>query len=150
MGAASRTKGQSGERELAALLASLTGHDVRRRVRNHRGDDDLVGLPGWGLECKRYRAAPPALVAQWWQQALAQALATECEPVLFYRADRGQWRAVWRAQLVLAQSVHHQPDLAAGATIEADPATWWALCSHTGRPGASADRGRGLPCLPPM
>ena len=139
MGAASRTKGQSGERELAGLLAGLTGHDVRRRVRNHRGDDDLVGLPGWALECKRYKAAPPALVAQWWQQAAAQAQAAGCEPALFYRADRGQWRAVWRAHLLLHHQ--HQPGLADSATVESDPATWWTLCGHAARPGARADRG---------
>ena len=44
MAGLSRNKGKAGERELARLLAELTGHDVRRRVRQHDGDDDLVGV----------------------------------------------------------------------------------------------------------
>ena len=44
MGSLSRTKGAAGERELAALLSELSGRDVRRRVRQHAGDSDLLGL----------------------------------------------------------------------------------------------------------
>ena len=125
MGAMSRSKGQSGERELAALLATITGHDVRRRVRNHAGDDDLEGVPGWSLECKRYAAITPSLVATWWSQAQRQAATLGCKPVLFYRADRGQWRTVWPAHM-LAQSGHGH-GLAEDAIIEATIETWWAL-----------------------
>ena len=46
MGAMQRTKGQTGEREAAALIRDLTGWDVRRRVRQHDGDSDLEGVPG--------------------------------------------------------------------------------------------------------
>ncbi|NZA00578.1 hypothetical protein H0I39_00080 [Ottowia beijingensis] len=59
MGAMSRTKGKVGEREIAALLAELTGCDVRRRVRQHDGDSDLEGLPGWCVEVKRHARAAP-------------------------------------------------------------------------------------------
>ena len=62
MGGLSRSKGQRGEREVAALLSELTGHDVRRRVRNHAGDSDLQGLPGWEIEVKFYAAVTPGLV----------------------------------------------------------------------------------------
>lgn len=106
MGGMSRSKGQSGERELAALLASITGMDVRRRVRNHVGDDDLDGIDGWSIECKRYKAITPALVASWWQQAQRQASAAGREPVLLYRADRGQWRAVWPALAMKLVAFH--------------------------------------------
>ena len=99
MAGLSRNKGKAGERELARLLADLTGHDVRRRVRQHDGDDDLVGVPGWSIEAKRYKAAPPALVAQWWGQAVEQSRRTNALPVLFYRADRADWRVVWPAGL---------------------------------------------------
>lgn len=139
MGAASRTKGQTGERELAALLADLTGQDVRRRVRNHAGDDDLAGVPGWSIECKRYRATTPALVSDWWLQAQRQAQAAGCEPVLLYRADRGQWRAVWRAHLLAAPGASLPP----GASVEACPATWWALCGAAVH-GAGVPHPRGI------
>ena len=130
MAGMSRDKGKSGERELARLLSELTGHDVRRRVRNLKGEDDLEGLPGWSIECKRYAAITPGLVAQWWAQAQRQAQATGAEPVLLYRADRGAWRAVWAASLLLPLSApaDDEPGLADGATVEADPATWWMLC----------------------
>lgn len=138
----SRSKGKGGERELAALLSTLTGHDVRRRVRQHAGDDDLEGVPGWSVEAKRYRAVTPALIATWWQQALRQAQATGCRPVLFYRADRGQWRAVWPAHLV--QQAGHRLDLADEDTLEASPSVWWALSraphQHT---SASTTAGHG-------
>ena len=62
MSAMSRTKGQAGEREVAAIIRELTGHDVRRHVRQHAGDADLAGLPGWSVECKRYRAVTPGLM----------------------------------------------------------------------------------------
>lgn len=126
-GGASRNKGKAGERELAALLAQVTGHDVRRRVRQHDGDSDLEGLPGWSIECKRYASASPALVATWWAQACRQARRTSTLPVLLYRLDRGQWLAVWSAD-------HHastepwRDDF--DHTLSASPQTWWTMCSH--------------------
>jgi hypothetical protein len=99
---ASRAKGQVGEREVAALLRELTGLDVRRRVRQHRGDSDLVGVPGWSIECKRHAKATPATIAAWWAQAVAQAGPDEV-PVLVYRLDHRPWRAVWPLSILLAQ-----------------------------------------------
>ena len=122
MGAMSRNKGKVGERELALLLSVLTGHEVKRRVRNLAGEDDLAGLPGWSIECKRYAAITPALLAAWWQQACDQARRIDARPVLFFRGDRGNWRARWLA------SLHADaPELTEAHTVEADPATWWAL-----------------------
>ena len=91
----SRNKGKAGEREIAALLADLTGCDVRRRVRQHDGDSDLEGLPGWCVEVKRHARATRALIAGWWAQAVSQAERTSAVPLLLYRADRDAWRAVW-------------------------------------------------------
>lgn len=105
MTAMQRTKGKAGEREIAALIAALTGWDVRRRVRQHDGDSDLTGIPGWAAEVKRHKAAPRAQIARWWAQAEAQATqasaapedapTAQMRPVLFYRSDRADWRAVW-------------------------------------------------------
>lgn len=95
MGMKSRNKGKAGEREIAALVAELTGFDVRRRVRQHDGDSDLEGVPGWSIEVKRHAKAPRASVRGWWAQAVDQSSPTGAIPVLLYRQDRDEWRAVW-------------------------------------------------------
>lgn len=100
MSAASRTKGMTGERELARLIADATGHDVRRRVRQHDGDSDLVGVPGWCIEAKRRRTTTRGEMRSWWAQTVAQA--KDGIPVLFYRLDRQPWRAVWPLSLIVA------------------------------------------------
>ena len=101
MSAMQRTKGQAGEREIAGIVRDLTGWDVRRRVRQHGGDSDLEGVPGWSVEVKRHRTATHGDLARWWQQAASQA--GELVPVLFYRADRADWRAVWPLATTLVQ-----------------------------------------------
>lgn len=95
MGLKSRNKGRMGEREVAALLADLTGMQVKRRVRQHDGDSDLEGIPGWSVEVKRHAKAPRASIRQWWQQATEQAARVGAVPVLLYRQDFDAWRAVW-------------------------------------------------------
>lgn len=98
MSAMQRTKGKAGEREVAALIREHTGFDVRRRVRQHEGDSDLEGIPGWSCEVKR---AKEARLSAWWLQACEQARKSRAKPVLFYRIDRRQWRAVWPLCLVV-------------------------------------------------
>lgn len=95
MGAMSRNKGSAVEREIAAVVRDLTGWDVRRRVRQHDGDTDLDGVPGWAVEVKRHARASRGAVATWWGQAAQQADQAGLLPVLFFRADRDEWRAVW-------------------------------------------------------
>lgn len=124
MSAASRNKGKTGERELAAALKIITGFDVRRRVRQHEGDNDLEGVPGWSIECKRYGRATHALIEGWWYQAVQQARATKTLPLLCYRVDRAEWRAVWPAGVHLP---HRPVPVEYGNTLTADPATWWAM-----------------------
>lgn len=125
-GMMSRQKGKSGEREVAALLTELTGYDVRRRVRQHLGDSDLEGLTGWSVEVKRYASATPALLKTWWLQAVQQSRATNVLPVLFFRVDRSDWRAVWAAELHLSP----RPSTLSASfddTLTATPETWWHL-----------------------
>jgi hypothetical protein len=94
--------GKAGEREAAALVRDLTGWDMRRRVRQHECDSDLEGVPGWCIEVKRHRAASRADLATWWAQAVTQAAqAGNRHPVLLYRVDRADWRAVWPMALLL-------------------------------------------------
>lgn len=101
MGAAQREKGKAGEREAAALVRELTGWVVQRRVRQRDGDSDLLGVPGWAVEVKRHRTAGRAELARWWAQAVDQAGGDV--PVLLYRVDRGEWRAVWPLAALLVQ-----------------------------------------------
>jgi hypothetical protein len=124
-GSMSRRKGQSGELEAAALLTAITGRSVKRRVRQHDGVCDLVGLPGWSVEIKRYAKFSAAKVSgEWWPQALDQARATKTLPLLLYRVDRGHWTAVWCADL---QTGHRPIRPGFEATLTGDPQTWWAI-----------------------
>jgi Holliday junction resolvase len=127
-----RDKGKVGERELAALLTELTGHDVRRRVRQHEGDSDLEGLPGWSVECKRYRSAAPADVSRWWAQAAAQASREGTWPVLFYRLDKHRWRCVWPADL---HTGRRPVSVGFDNALVSDPLVWWRMCHKYG-PGS--------------
>jgi hypothetical protein len=117
---ASRNKGKVGERELAGLLSELTGWPVTRRVRQHAGDHDLEGLTGWSIEVKRHAKVTPGLIATWWDQAHRQAVASYSKAVLFYRADRGQWRAVWAP---IGGSEYQD-------TTEADLSLWWRMAGR--------------------
>jgi hypothetical protein len=128
MSAMQRRKGQGGELEAARLLSDLTGHPVTRRVRQHGGDSDLVGLPGWAVEVKRARTAPLATVAgSWWYQACEQAQDAKLVPLLLYRADRQPWRCVWPAGLLTAPMTLPL-SLSFTHALTGDPAAWWALC----------------------
>ncbi len=102
MGMKSRAKGKAGEREIAALLRDLTGHEVRRRVRQCEGDSDLEGIPGWCIEVKRHARATRADIARWWAQSAAQAARDGGRPLLLYRQDRDEWRAVWPLEVASA------------------------------------------------
>jgi len=126
MAAMQRTKGQTGEREIAGILADLTGFTVKRRVRQHGGDSDLEGVPGWSLETKRHASASRGDIRAWWAQAVAQARPAGLLPVLFWRKDRDQWRAVWPVAVHLAiQERDYWTDYE--WTAEGPPEAWAAV-----------------------
>lgn len=129
MGAMQRTKGQAGEREIAALIRDLTGWDVKRRVRQHDGDSDLEGIPGWSVEVKRHASATRCDIAGWWRQAVTQAKGQL--PVLFYRLDRDQWRAVWPAAVSMrgASEIWMGYEWTAEGSVEA-----WAAVAREAQP----------------
>lgn len=128
MGAMSRTKGQSGEREAAAVLSELTGRKVARRVRQHEGDSDLTGLENWGcgwcVEVKRVAKCQPSMLGFYWEQAVTQAKAAGLPPLLMVRENQKGWVCYWPSAL------HHGDggiyDTIAD-TLHSDPATWWAM-----------------------
>ena len=139
MSAMQRDKSASGEREIAGLVRNLTGWDVRRRVRQHDGDSDLEGVPGWSVEVKRHRCASRGDVAGWWRQTIAQAERAPALPVLFFRADRDTWRAVWPLAVLLT---HQKADYwrayewAAESAVEA-----WAAAARDGLCGQQSTTG---------
>ncbi len=129
MSVTQRGKGQSGELEIANILRELTGWDVRRRVRQHGGDSDLEGAPGWTVEVKRHRTAGRADIASWWRQAATQAAGKM--PVLFYRLDRGDWRAVWPLLVCRAEPAANVR-LDYEWTVEGTPLSWAAVAQEAG------------------
>lgn len=120
----SKNKGKAGERGGADLLRNLTGCDVRRGVRQHAADSDLLGLPGWAVEVKRHARVTRGDIAAWWRQAVAQA-GDEDRPLLLYRADRAEWRAVWPLSLVAGV-----PSDGVAWTADTTPEAWAAAAGY--------------------
>lgn len=59
----SKAKGDRGEREVAKLLADLTGYPVRRKLGAGRADDtgDLDGIPNTTAQVKDYKNVTTAI-----------------------------------------------------------------------------------------
>jgi hypothetical protein len=93
MSAFSRNKGKRGELAVCHIIFELTGWEAKRRVRNDHGDTDLVGVPGWAVEVKDHAKATLGDLRDWWSQACRQAQGNL--PLLVYKRQRGEWRAVY-------------------------------------------------------
>lgn len=126
MGNMSREKGKRGEREVAAIISDLLGVSASRRVRQHDGDSDILGVPGWSIEVKRCEKAIPSDLRRWWEQACRQSVEIGGHPALFYRQDRHRWRVIWPLSVVMG--------LPKGAlwtyfeyAVESDPEAWAAV-----------------------
>ena len=84
----SRQKGARGERELAEKLREY-GYEARRgqQFSGANGDADVVGFPGYHIECKRVERLNI-------EEAMAQSVrdAREGEtPIVCHRRDRKEW-----------------------------------------------------------
>ena len=84
----SRAKGASGERELAKYLTDH-GYPCRRgqQYSGANGDADVVGLPGYHIECKRVERLN---LDQAMEQSVRDAREREI-PVVIHRRNRGTW-----------------------------------------------------------
>jgi len=91
MGAMQRRKGARGELAVCRLIHDLLGIDARRRVRQHDGDSDVLGLDGWTIEVKN---AGELRLREWWQQAVDQRTGDD-RPAVFYKVPRRGWRVLW-------------------------------------------------------
>lgn len=123
MGKASREKGKRGEREVAALIRDMLGVEASRLVRQHNGDSDIIGVPGWCIEVKRYASASEATMRSWWEQAAAQAASSGGIPCVWYRLDRRDWRVLWPLEAVLRTECKWDWEL----VVDSAPAAWAAI-----------------------
>ena len=88
----SRRKGATGERELARLLQGY-GFDARRGQQySGLGGDDVVGLPGVHIECKRTERLNLDAAMD---QAIRDANPDEA-PAVFHRKNRKEWLVTMR------------------------------------------------------
>lgn len=122
-GLGSRRKGAAGEREVASIIRDLLGYDARRACRQHAGDSDILGVPGWSIESKRQDRP---LIRQWWAQTVEQAEAAELLPVLFYRLPRREWRVMWPLSCVLVTQ-RSSDWLAVEYAADTTPEAWAAV-----------------------
>lgn len=90
MGKMSKTKGKTGEREVARILREH-GFDTKRGVQYHGGPDspDVVGLPGIHIEVKRCEKLSL-------YEAMAQAKGDCCtnKPIVVHRRNNCEWLVI--------------------------------------------------------
>lgn len=90
-----RAKGAQFERTIANMCRDSLGYEAKRDLEQYRSGDrgDLIGVPGWVIECKRY-ASGSTYRDDWWRQVTKAADVAMCEPVLIYKYDRQPIRCV--------------------------------------------------------
>ena len=99
MSATQRSKGQRGEREFCAALRDHLGEALTRQLGSERdGGPDLLIGEVWAVEIKR---GERLRLADWWQQACAQAADCYRWPALAYRPNRQPWRVVVPLDIVM-------------------------------------------------
>lgn len=93
----SRTKGKTGEREIAKILRNQGFPDARRGQQycGINGDADVIGVKGIHIECKRQERVQDEL---WMKQAEDDAKKGEI-PVVIYRRNHEQWKLLIRQDL---------------------------------------------------
>lgn len=122
MGINIRTKGQSGEREVATMLndvvkavreqlgyPKLEERDLpfqRNQNQSAVGGDDLTNPFGLAIEVKRQEALS---VNTWWNQCLASACRSQGRAILIYRQNRKAWRVVMTGLITITHSKNIGP-----------------------------------------
>jgi Holliday junction resolvase len=89
----SRAKGKAGELELAAVLREHGFGEARRGAQYSGSNEspDVVGLPGYHIECKRCEAGS---LYTWLAQATRDSDGSGRVPVVIHRKSRQQWVAI--------------------------------------------------------
>ena len=85
-GAGARRKGHQWERDVVGLFAAIFGPGVRRGLQYRDGADcpDVVGVPGWWIECKKGRRPNPLGALR---QSIEAARGSGLRPVAICRED---------------------------------------------------------------
>lgn len=99
-----RTKGNAAEREIAGILADLTGWPVRRRLQEGRADDtgDLEGVPDTCVQVKNY-VDPQRAIREGLPELRAQQERAACTfGALLVRRRGGRWIAVMEPDQLVA------------------------------------------------
>lgn len=91
-----RSKGNKAEREIAGILADLTGWPVRRRLQEGRADDtgDLEGIPSTTCQVKDYADCLRAIREGLTDLRAQQERSGDPFGVLMVRRRGGRWLAV--------------------------------------------------------
>lgn len=91
-----KVKGAAAEREAAALLTlwakqvGITVDLTRNLEQTRGGGHDLCGLEEYGMAVEVKRVENPNMTS-FWAQAVRQAKAVNCIPVLMWRQNRKPW-----------------------------------------------------------
>jgi len=120
-----RNKGNAAEREVAHLLADLTGWAVRRRLQEGRTDDtgDLEGVPDTCLQVKNYADVLRAIREGLPELRKQQARALSPFGALLVRRRAGRWIAVMELDQLAAliREATRPEGPAAVTTTDPDP-----------------------------
>lgn len=106
----SRSKGQRGEREVAAMLNGIAAAVAarlscpapvmsRNLVQTQNGGHDLVGIDWIAVEVKFYKETQQ--LDQWWAQAVRQGERVNAEPVLIWKNNGRKWRVRMYGRLTI-------------------------------------------------
>lgn len=98
MSAMQRRKGQSGERELSALLAAHLGTVVQRQLGQERDGGADIHIGDYRIQVKRCETLK---LDEWWRQTVRDA--GYWKPVLAWRQSRKGWRFRVRVEDMLFQ-----------------------------------------------
>ncbi len=109
-GAGALRKGHQWERDVVRLFAAVFGFVVQRGLQYRDGADapDVVGVPGWWIECKKGRRPNPLGALR---QAIAAAAESKLRPVAICRADgREPTATLLLADFILLLREAREPD----------------------------------------
>ena len=116
-----RAKGKAFEREVANLIKDHTGFDVKRNLmQTAEGGHDLLGVPGFAIECKRYASVKHGDLLKFWQQTVKQARQISQTPCLIVKEDRQPIRVyiVWTGILGMGAYDWDDFNCTAGISME--------------------------------
>lgn len=102
-----RVKGANFEREICRKCSDAFGDSVdpKRDLEQYRSADrgDILGVPGWTIECKRYSSnAGSGCKKEWIEQCWRAADASGTEGVVIYKYDRQPIRCVVKLSSISA------------------------------------------------